>query len=87
MWVKGGPHIVKPIPGSRAKRIVARDERVISPSYTRTEPIVAKERARAGAEIIVTGTLVEQAKDRVKKIREMVKAIKSARGDRRIPST
>ena len=41
---------------------------------------VAKECVRAGAEIIVTGTLVEQAKDRVAKIREMVKAIKSACG-------
>jgi len=43
VWVKGGPQIVKPIPGSRAKRIVARDERVMSPSYTRADPIVAKE--------------------------------------------
>lgn len=43
MWVKDGPQIVKPIPGSRAKRIVARDERVMSPSYTRADPIVAKE--------------------------------------------
>ncbi len=43
-------------------------------------PEVAVERVKAGADIIVTGTLVEHAKDRVAKIREMVKAIKSARG-------
>ncbi|MDI6642717.1 MAG: acetyl ornithine aminotransferase family protein [Candidatus Hodarchaeaceae archaeon] len=42
-WVKGGPRIVKPIPGPRAKRLVARDERVMSPSYTRAEPITASE--------------------------------------------
>ncbi|MCK4405151.1 MAG: aminotransferase class III-fold pyridoxal phosphate-dependent enzyme, partial [Hadesarchaea archaeon] len=34
---------MKPIPGPRAKRIVARDERVMSPSYTRADPIVAEE--------------------------------------------
>lgn len=42
-WVKGGPRIVNPIPGPRAKELVARDERVMSPSYTRAEPIVATE--------------------------------------------
>lgn len=42
-WVKGGPRIIKPIPGPRAKKLVARDERVMSPSYTRAEPIAAEE--------------------------------------------
>ena len=41
--MKNGPRIVKPIPGPRAKKIVTRDERVMSPSYTRAEQIVAKE--------------------------------------------
>lgn len=40
----------------------------------------AAERVRAGGEIIVTGTLVERAKDRKTKIREIVRAIKSVRG-------
>jgi phosphoglycerol geranylgeranyltransferase len=40
-------------------------------------PKAAAERVKAGADIIVTGTLVEQAKDRVSKIREIVNAIKS----------
>jgi len=43
VWVKGGPRIVKPIPGPSAKKLVARDELVMSPSYTRAEPIVATE--------------------------------------------
>jgi len=42
-WVKGGPRVTRPIPGPRARKIVARDERVISPSYTRAEPIVGEE--------------------------------------------
>ncbi len=43
-------------------------------------PRAARERVRAGADIIVTGTIVEHAKNRVSKIRDIVKAIKSGRG-------
>lgn len=43
-------------------------------------PKAAAERVKAGAEIVVTGTLVEEAKDREARIREVVKAIKSSCG-------
>lgn len=43
-------------------------------------PKAAMERVKAGAEIIVTGTLIERAKDRATKIYEIVRAIKSSRG-------
>jgi len=36
------PHIVTPLPGPKAKKIVERDHRVVSPSYTRDYPLVAK---------------------------------------------
>lgn len=42
-WVKQGPRVVKPIPGPRAKKIISRDKRVISPSYTRADPVVGEE--------------------------------------------
>lgn len=42
-WVKGAPRVIKKIPGPKAKKFVARDERVMSPSYTRSESIVAEE--------------------------------------------
>ncbi len=42
-WVKGGPKIVKPIPGPWAQKIIEHDERVTSPSYTRAEPLVGEE--------------------------------------------
>jgi len=42
-WVKGGPRVAKPLPGPRARKIIARDERVMSPSYTREEPLVGEE--------------------------------------------
>lgn len=42
-WVKGAPRVIKKIPGPKAKEFVTRDERVMSPSYTRSERIVAEE--------------------------------------------
>jgi len=36
------PRIVTPLPGPKARKIVERDHRVISPSYTREYPLVAK---------------------------------------------
>ena len=37
-----GPKLVTPLPGPNAKRIVEEDDRLISPSYTRSYPMVAK---------------------------------------------
>ncbi len=42
-WNGLGPKVVVPIPGPRAKKIVARDSKVMSPSYTRAEAIVASD--------------------------------------------
>src|ERR1700724_350343 len=36
------PHLVTELPGPKAKEIVERDHRVVSPSYTRDYPLVAK---------------------------------------------
>ena len=35
------PHLAGPVPGPRARAVIARDERVVSPSYTRCYPLVA----------------------------------------------
>jgi 4-aminobutyrate aminotransferase len=40
--VQIGPNIKTALPGPNAKRILAADERLISPSYTRSYPLVAK---------------------------------------------
>src|SRR5271168_4969441 len=37
-----GPKLVGPVPGPKARAIVAGDERYVSPSYTRSYPMVAK---------------------------------------------
>src|SRR5438309_4032845 len=36
----GLPSIIGELPGPRARQIIARDERVLSPSYTRSYPLV-----------------------------------------------
>ncbi len=36
------PHIVTPLPGPRARDIIARDREFVSPSYTRSYPLVAE---------------------------------------------
>jgi 4-aminobutyrate aminotransferase len=37
-----GPKLITPLPGPKAKAIVEADDRLISPSYTRSYPLVAK---------------------------------------------
>src|SRR5689334_7545618 len=37
------PHVKGPVPGPAAKAIIERDSRVVSPSYTRCYPLVAKQ--------------------------------------------
>src|SRR5258706_2333149 len=45
-----GPKIKTTLPGPNAQRVLAGDERLISPSYTRSYPLVAK----SGRGIVVT---------------------------------
>ncbi len=42
MFAQHGPKLKMPLPGPRAKAIIERDEALMSPSYTRGYPLVAK---------------------------------------------
>jgi 4-aminobutyrate aminotransferase len=42
IYAQYGPKLIGPLPGPRAKAAVAEDERLISPSYTRSYPLVAR---------------------------------------------
>src|SRR3954447_626143 len=42
LHAKFGPKLIGPVPGPRAKAAVEADGRLISPSYTRSYPLVAK---------------------------------------------
>ena len=47
---KNGPRIKTSLPGPNALRVLANDQKYISPSYTRSYPLVAK----SGRGIVVT---------------------------------
>src|SRR6202167_2951458 len=55
------PHIITPLPGPKAKQIVERDHRAVSPSYTRDYPLVAKTGRGALIEDVDGNTLLDFA--------------------------
>jgi len=79
VYLEAGSGADRPVPVEMVKTVRgAIDATLIVGGGIRT-PEAAAERVKAGANIIVTGTVVESAKDRKSKIGEIVKAIKSAR--------
>lgn len=42
-WVENGPDVEGTVPGPKSKEIIERDQEVLSPSYTRSEPLVGEE--------------------------------------------
>jgi phosphoglycerol geranylgeranyltransferase len=76
VYLEAGSGADKPVPVEMVKAVRdVLDVVLIVGGGVRT-PEAAAERVKAGADIIVTGTLVERAADRVKKISEIVKAVK-----------
>jgi 4-aminobutyrate aminotransferase len=55
------PHLITALPGPRAQEIVARDQQVISPSYTRDYPLVAKSGQGAMVEDVDGNTFLDFA--------------------------
>ncbi len=55
------PHLVTALPGPKAKQIVERDHAVVSPSYTRDYPLVAKSGRGAMVEDVDGNTFLDFA--------------------------
>ncbi len=55
------PNLITPLPGPNAKKIIARDAQVISPSYTRGYPMVAKSGRGAMVEDVDGNTFLDFA--------------------------
>jgi 4-aminobutyrate aminotransferase len=55
------PHLVTALPGPKAKQIVERDHKVVSPSYTRDYPLVAKTGIGAMVEDVDGNTFLDFA--------------------------
>ncbi len=77
VYLEAGSGAEKPVPVDMVKAVrEATDVTLIVGGGIRT-PKEAAERVKAGADVIVTGTLVEQSDDRRAKIGEIVRAMKS----------
>lgn len=79
IYLEAGSGADKPVPVemiAAVKKAVGKTTKVIVGGGIR-DGITAKERVKAGADMIVTGTIVEQVDDVKSKIEELVKAIKS----------
>lgn len=80
IYLEAGSGADRPVPIEMAGAVrKAIDVTLIVGGGIRT-PKAASERVKAGADIVVTGTVVEHAEDRRAKTGEIVKAIKSAGG-------
>lgn len=80
VYLEAGSGASRPVPTRMIKAVRnVIDATLVVGGGVRT-PKAAAERVKAGAGIIVTGTLVERAADRITKIRKIVKAIKACRG-------
>src|SRR5450755_4365847 len=55
------PHLITPLPGPKAKAIVERDAKYVSPSYTRDYPLVAKRGHGAVVEDVDGNTFLDFA--------------------------
>jgi len=79
IYLEAGSGADKPVPVemvAAVKKAVGKDIKVIVGGGIR-DGVTAKERVKAGADMICTGTIVEEVEDVRGKIEELVKAIKS----------
>jgi phosphoglycerol geranylgeranyltransferase len=79
IYLEAGSGADKPVPVEIVRKVrKAITVKLIVGGGIRT-PGAAAERVKAGADIIVTGTLVERSANRVAKIKEIVKMVKTRR--------
>ena len=80
VYLEAGSGAAIPVPTNMVRAVRRATQTTLIVGGGIKTPRAAVERVKAGADVIVTGTIVEHAKDRVAKIREMVKAVKIGRG-------
>ncbi len=80
VYLEAGSGAEQPVPVEMVKAVRKAIDATLIVGGGIGTPKAAAERVRAGADIIVTGTLVEHAKERKAKIGELIKAIKSSCG-------
>ena len=80
VYLEAGSGAKQPVPVEMVKAVRKATDVILIVGGGIRAPSAAGERVKAGADIIVTGTLVEKAKNRKARILEIVKAIKSFPG-------
>lgn len=78
IYLEAGSRADEPVPLEMVRAVRKATEATLVVGGGIRTPEAAGERVKAGAEIVVTGTLVEETEDREARIREVVEAIKSA---------
>jgi phosphoglycerol geranylgeranyltransferase len=76
VYLEAGSGAEEPVPVEMVEGVKGAADVVLVVGGGIRTPETAADRAKAGADIIVTGTLVEGVQDRVRKIGEIVRAIK-----------
>ncbi|MEM3421120.1 MAG: geranylgeranylglyceryl/heptaprenylglyceryl phosphate synthase [Candidatus Hadarchaeum sp.] len=79
VYLEAGSGADRPVPVEMIRAVRKATDVILIVGGGIKTPEAAAERVRAGADIIVTGTLVEQSVDRHARIKEIVTAIKAAR--------
>jgi phosphoglycerol geranylgeranyltransferase len=80
VYLEAGSGAEKPVPVEMVEAVRRTTDLTLIVGGGIRTPEAAAERVRAGANIIVTGTVIEQSGDRVANIRKIVGAMKSLRG-------
>jgi len=80
VYLEAGSGAKTPVPAGMVRKVRETTDVVLVVGGGIRTPKVAAERVRAGGDIIVTGTIVEDSEGRREKIAEIVEAIKSSGG-------
>jgi len=78
-YLEGGSGAAEPVPNKTIKLIKSQTEIPLIVGGGIRDGKTAREKVKAGADIIVTGTIAEETNDVKKKIREIVKGTKSGK--------
>lgn len=76
LYLEAGSGAEKPVPVEMVREVRKNIDSVLVVGGGIKTPELAAERVQAGANIIVTGTIIEEAEDKAKKIEKIVKKIK-----------
>lgn len=76
VYLEAGSGAAYPAPVEMVRRVRESVDSILFVGGGIRTPEMAAERVKAGADVIVTGTMIEESKDKLNKVRNLVRAIK-----------